>query len=205
MGNQEPWQVVTVQTGDDGQIQAYWHASGPRTVLLAHGRVYDAGSFVEYGNVLAENGFGVLRLNFRGYRGSLAGIEGLDARHLDVLGAARWAKARGAEKIVALGASMGGGAVFRAAAEAPELFDGLVGWSPVPIQRAWAQVLPVPKLVLWSAEEAMAAALTFYFQELADPKEQEVLPGSGHAQQIWDGPYRDLLVRRTSRFMEAVL
>lgn len=205
MEDREDWQAVSVETQDGGRVEAYWHSGDRGAVLLAHGRVYDAQSFEEYGNLLAQAGYGVMRLNFRGYHGSVPGGEGPGALYQDVLGCAGWVRDQGIDKVVALGASMGGGAVFRAAAHTPEVFRGLVGWSPVPIERELAQSLELPKLVLWSAEEAMAAALSFYYEDLAHPKERQVLPGAGHAQQIWNSPHRELLIDRTGRFLEAIL
>ncbi len=196
----EEWVALHIPTHDGGQVQAFWLPGAQAPFLLAHGRAFDADSFQEFGRVAHEAGHGVLRINFRGYRGSTAGSRGPDARDEDVLAAGSWLRQHTGQSAIALGASMGGGAVFRAASRERHLFARLVGWSPVPIPAELAATLTMPKLVVWSAEEAMAPALQTYAEQLAEPKTLHVFPGSAHAQNLWGGPHQSVLTELVLAF-----
>ncbi len=189
----DQWEELRITARDGGEVQAFWRTGVKRPLLLAHGRAFDADSFQEFGDVAHEAGHGVLRINFRGYHASTAGSSGPDARDEDVLGAASWLKQRTGLSAIALGASMGGAAVFRAAGRERDLFARLVGWSPVPIPDERALLLTMPKLVVWSADEAMAQALQAYSAVLPEPKALHVFTGSAHAQNLWGGPHQEAL------------
>ncbi len=199
-GVRDVWEEVRITTGDGGEVQAFWRVGMKPALLLAHGRAFDAESFQEFGDLAHESGHGVLRINFRGYHASMAGSAGPDARDEDVLAAASWLRQHTGHPTIALGASMGGGAVFRAATREPHLFWRLVGWSPVPIPAELASSLTMPKLVVWSADEAMAPALQTYAHELPEPKTLHVFPGNAHAQNLWGGPHQSALTQRVLAF-----
>lgn len=194
------WEELRIPARDGGQVQAFWRVGVKTPFLLAHGRVFDAQSFQEFGDVAHEAGHGVLRINFRGYHASTAGSAGPDARDEDVLAASAWIQQHTGHSVVALGASMGGGAVFRAASREPDLFTRLVGWSPVPIPTELASALAMPKLVVWSADEAMAPALQAYAHALPEPKALHVFPGRAHAQNLWSGPHQSVLAQLVLAF-----
>jgi alpha-beta hydrolase superfamily lysophospholipase len=195
------WHEVHLDTDDGGVVEAYWHRGQKGSVLLAHGRIYDAESFRAYGDHLADAGYGVLRINFRTYHGSSLGALGPDARYEDVLGAAHWIRAETGAPLVALGASMGGEAVFNAASREPTAFAALVGWSPMPLPAAAARSLRTPKLVVWSQTEGAAGLVAEFFSNLGEPKEHHVFPGEAHAQQLLQGPHAEELVRRVDAFL----
>lgn len=199
------WVEVSIETADHGRLQAFWRRGTRGAVLLAHGRVFDAESFRPYGEVLAADGYTVMRINFRGYHDSTSGRSGPGAQHEDVLAGARWLETTTGQRVVGLGASMGGGAVFRAAVQDADQFAAIVGWSPVPISADEARALHLPKLVVWSTEEPMAGALAFYYEQLADPKRQHLFKGDAHAQKIWAGPRRAALTQIVAGFLTEVL
>ncbi|MDA8200591.1 MAG: alpha/beta fold hydrolase [Thermaerobacter sp.] len=194
------WEELRITARDGGQIQAFWRAGGKTPFLLAHGRAFDAESFRQFGDLAHEAGHGVLRINFRGYHASTAGSAGPDARDDDVLAAASWLRQHTGHPTIALGASMGGGAVFRAATREPDLFGRLIGWSPVPIPAELVPALTMPKLVVWSADEAMAPALQTYAHELPEPKTLHVFTGNAHAQNLWSGPHQSALTQLVLAF-----
>lgn len=187
------WEELHIPARDGGLVQAFWRAGVKRPLLLAHGRAFDAESFQEFGDLAHAAGHGVLRINFRGYHASTAGSAGPDARDEDVLAAASWIRQHTGQSTIALGASMGGGAVFRAASRERDLFARLVGWSPVPIPFEHASLLTMAKLVVWSADEAMAPALQAYAAVLPEPKTLHIFSGTAHAQNLWGGPHQAAL------------
>jgi alpha-beta hydrolase superfamily lysophospholipase len=197
------WDEIRLESGDGGTVQAYWRPGSRGSALLCHGRVYDAESFREYSDEMAESGYAVMRINFRGYHCSRPGTKGPDARYEDVLAAARWLGNTTGRPVVALGASMGGSAVFRAAAETAAPFRALVGWSPMAIDGGAAQRLTMPKLVVWSRDEQAAPMIADYYRQLPDPKANHVFFGTAHAQQLLADESRGPLAGLVMDFLSA--
>src|SRR5262249_35800752 len=131
-----PARSVSFPTDDGGFVDADEYGSGARGVVLAHGARFDKGSWAKQARILAQKGFRVLAIDFRGYGRAKAGSattrpgEGLS---LDVLAAVRFLRASGTERVSVVGGSMGGGAAAQAAVECrPTEIDGVVLLAPAP-------------------------------------------------------------------------
>jgi pimeloyl-ACP methyl ester carboxylesterase len=175
---------ISFPTRDGGQVQGHLYGDGPHAVVLAHGRVFDKESWQILAGQLSDRGLRVLALDFRGYGRSTPGTEE-KALWLDVLGAADYLRQRGAQRVSALGASMGGGAVGRACVESPEgTFDKLILLAAAPIadpDRMKADSL----LFVVSREERMLPRVRQQFDLAPEPKRLEILEGSAHAQHVF--------------------
>lgn len=105
----------------DGTLLAATFLPGPTgascAVVLAHGFAASRRkpAYARLAEALAEQ-VDVLTLDLRGHGGSAGASTLGDAEHLDVAAGAAWLRARGLNRIVLVGASMGGTAVLHAAA-----------------------------------------------------------------------------------------
>lgn len=181
---------VSFTTSDGAVIYGDLYGEGKRAVILAHGAAFDKESWAPLARHLAEQGFRVLAIDFRGYGKSRGG----DLPHglaLDVLGAARYLRASGATTVDAVGGSMGGGAVAEAAAEAPAgLLDRIILLSPVPIENP-TQMRAGAYLFIASRGESLAPAVRVFYNQAPSPKRLVMLDGQSHAQNIFatgEGP-----------------
>ena len=138
----------------------------------------------------------MLAIDFRGFGESPVDVAGDRAHHFDVLAAVHYyLRKEGATTAAVIGASFGGVAAATAAVEEPGAIDRLVllGATPDPPD----EKLITRKLYLVTRDDANAAGLRLpglqaHFAKAPEPKELLVLPGSAHAQFMFD---RDLAPR----------
>lgn len=108
--------------------------SGTTTAVFAHQRNQDECGFWPYASTLAEQGVQVLLVNSCGYGETECPRDAnhvVDAGADAILAAAEWAREQGAERVVAVGASMGGTAAVVAGGRdgGAGLLDGVVDLS----------------------------------------------------------------------------
>ena len=130
---------VSFPTSDSGLVYADLYGKGEHGVVLAHGGRFNKESWGPQAKALAEAGFRVLAIDFRGY-GQSRGPGQADPLsaplYLDVLAAVRYLHQAGAKKVSVVGGSMGGGAAAEASiAAAPGEIDRLVLLAPMAINR----------------------------------------------------------------------
>ena len=114
-----------------GEVEADLYGSGTQGVVLAHGGRFHKESWKKQAEVLAQSGFLVLAVRFRGDGfnpdGSPGAFGSTADNAADVLAAVSYLHARGAKTVSAVGASMGGDAVGEAdAGSAPGNLDRIV-------------------------------------------------------------------------------
>lgn len=172
-------------------------------VVLAHMGAHGANqsSWASFARYAALQGFGALTFNFRADRSRLA---------LDVQGAIEFLREQGYSRIACVGASMGGTACIRAAAESD--LDGLVVisslWTTGSGPTGGALVvnheelgwLTLPKLFVTTENDGNGVPTTIkvMYEAAQEPKALEIFPGSVHGTDIFATPQgeelRDLLV-----------
>lgn len=144
-----------------------WGEDGDIGVILSHGAVYDADSWKEQGEQLAEEGMVAFA------------VEDTDPETL-IAAANMLEEEQGVEKIVIIGASAGGGTAIEAVNKAEIDFDRAVLLSPGGDATSIANI---PVLAIYSEEEG--------FEELeeaaetTDNLEAISIPGSAHAQELF--------------------
>ncbi len=121
---------IRFKAADGTRLAGYRLGRGRTAVVLAHQSRGDACQWAGYAKRLAKLGFLVIAIDFRGYGDSQYRI-GRAAGRLpaDVAAAAKVARARGARKVFAIGASMGGTAVLVAGANIRPQLSGVVSLS----------------------------------------------------------------------------
>lgn len=178
----QPPQTVSFPTRDGGEIYANLYPAGKRSIVLAHGAIFNKESWEPLAQFLAENGLTVLAIDFRGYGKSRPGRQSR-AMELDILAAIQFLKQSG-HNVSVLGASMGGGAAARAAIAAePGAIDKLILLSPVPV--AHPKKMQGNKLFIASKDEPMASQVKAQYRLAPEPKQLQLIDGSAHAQHIF--------------------
>jgi pimeloyl-ACP methyl ester carboxylesterase len=194
---QEPL-PVTFTTEDGGTIHADLYRRGEHSVILAHGAIFNKESWQPLAQLLANHGYSVLAINFRGYGKSTPGSEPA-ALYEDILGAIQYLRKQQKSATVAvIGASMGGGAAARAAAK--EKIDKLILLSAVPV--AHPEKMQGNILFIASKNEAMAKQIQAQYAKAPEPKQIKWIDGSAHAQHIFKTEQNDTLKRIIIDFLK---
>ena len=153
---------------------------GDRGAVLAHGAAYDAASWREQAERLAESGVAVLA------------VEDTSAR--SVAEAARYLKQeRGVSDVTLIGASAGTGGVLGAAKEDPGLADGVILLSGTGEVSGLGEY---PKLFVASEGEGLAEEVRRMAERAPGSRNEAlILPGDAHAQAIFETDQGERLMR----------
>lgn len=179
-------------TSDGVRLTGELRGRGDTVVILSHMFPGDRTSWAPFAHELAEEGYRTLTFDFRGY-GDSDGSRTVSQMWRDVLAAVQFARQEGAERIVLLGASMGGTASLVVAARedvdgvvtlsAPATFRGLV--APPEALRA----IEEPKLfVVAHGDRSPNATAQVLYAEARQPKRLLVVTGDEHGIPLIDGP-----------------
>jgi pimeloyl-ACP methyl ester carboxylesterase len=195
---------VSFPTRDGGIVFADLYGAGQRAVVLAHGARFDKASWKDQANQIANAGFRVAAVEFRGYGKSKAGPKSQspgDEMYLDILAAVDHLRAHGAKSVAVIGASMGGGAAANAVIQGgPGAIDRLILLAPVPIQHP--EHLSGPKLYIVADGDSLAPRVREQYAKAAEPKQLIVLKGSAHAQFLFTSDQSERVMLEILRFLQ---
>ncbi len=202
-------ELVSFPTQDGGVVYADLYGGSGRGVVLAHGGRFNKESWVKQARVLADAGFRVLAIDFRGYgqsKGGSGSAGGYDELRFDVLAAIRYLHDGGAKSVSVVGASMGGGAAAEASvAAAPGEIDRLVLLAPSAIDHP--ERMKGRKLFVVARDDPSASGtprlvkIREQYEKAPEPKELLILEGSAHAQYIFETDQGERLMREILRFL----
>jgi dienelactone hydrolase len=199
--------VIHFPTADGGVVHADLYGRGNHVVVLAHGGRFTKKSWKEQAIRLAEAGFRVIAIDFRGRgesRGGPASTGEEKELSLDVLAAVRHARESGATTVAVVGASFGGWAAAGASAEAPGEIDRLVILAGVVDE---PEKLTGRKLFILSRDDVRGGGILRLpeirdqYERAPEPKELVVLEGSAHAQFIFETDQSERLMNEILRFL----
>ena len=194
---EEQFREVSFETSDSGRVFANVYGEGEHGVVLAHGAVFDKESWSEQATQLANDGFRVLAIDFRGYGKSRAGSNRGDL-HLDVLAAVKYLRENGVKRVSVVGGSMGGGAAARASAQSSKGdIDDLILLAHAPIDTP--QELKGRKLFIVSKGDGLVSAIRKQHAAAPEPKELVVMKGAAHAQHIFKTELGEVLMNHIKR------
>ena len=202
-------QSISFPTRDGGLIFADAYGRGERAIVLAHGGRFDRKSWASQAKVLAEAGFRVMAIDFRGEGESRGGSQSRsleDGRPLDILAAVDYSRKAGAKSVSVVAASMGGDYAAEAAEVEPTAIDRLVllasgAYTPLTHMRG-------RKLFLVARDDANSDGprlprIRAQYAKALGPKELIVVDGSAHAQLLFDTDQGERVMREILRFLRA--
>lgn len=192
-------EAVTFPSADGVVLEGRLLGEGSVGVVLSHMRPSDQTSWWGFARELADEGYLVLTYDFRGYcPGGAAGCSGgeqdLGEIWRDVVGAVGFIRSRGAQRVVLIGASMGGTASLMAAAQegagadvvvtlsAPVAFEGM-NLTPDVLTRVSAAKL----FIAGTGDGSAAADAETLYASSPPPKRVEILTTDDHGTDILDG------------------
>ncbi len=200
-------QQIFFSTQDGGLINADVYGENDRAVVLAHGGRFNKESWVTQAHALANAGFRVVAIDFRG-RGRSRGGPGSrspdDGVHFDVLAAVRYLRQTGAKTVSVVGASFGGWAAAQAAVVAPGEIDRIVLLAATVDE---PERLTGRKLFILTRDDFSGGGvlrlpeIRKQYERAPDPKEIVILEGSAHAQFIFETDQGERLMREILRFL----
>ena len=200
---------VSFPTQDGGVVYADMYGRGERGVVLAHGGRFDKESWEKQGRVLAEAGFRVLAIDFRGRGQSRGGPQSKssdDGVQYDVMAAVRYLRENGSKTVSVVGASFGGGAAAEVSVESRiGEIDRLVLLAPSSIDEP--ERMKGRKLFITSRDDPQAdgsprlVKIREQYEKAPPPKELVILDGSAHAQFIFQTEQGERLMREILRFL----
>ena len=121
---------IRFRAADGTRLAGIRLGRGRKAVVLAHQSRGDACQWAGYAKRLARLGYLAIAIDFRGYGDSQTrGGRAAGRLPADITAAAKVARARGAQKVFAIGASMGGTAVLAAAANIRPRLSGVISLS----------------------------------------------------------------------------
>ena len=180
---------MTFTTKDGITLNGHVFGSGTRGVVLAHMYPADQTSWYAVAADLAREGYLVLTFDFRGY-GTSTGTKQIELIDGDMDAAYHEMLTLGAERVVLVGASMGGTAAMIVAAQepvagvatfsAPLEFQGLSAASSVPAVTA-------PKLFVGAQGDAGGPAAQELDRLATAPKQLKIFPGADHGTDLFGG------------------
>ena len=198
-------QEVSFPTEDGGVVHADLYGAGDHAVVLAHGMKFDKASWKDQALPLANAGYRVIAIDFRGYGKSHGGPKSQSPQnemYLDILAAAAYLREHGAKSVAVIGASMGGGASANAAVKGkPGSIDRLILLAPVPIEHP--EMINVPKLYASAQGDPITIQVKEQYAKAPEPKEMLLLDGSAHAQFLFTTDQNERLMKAILRFLSA--
>jgi dienelactone hydrolase len=201
--------IVRFLAGDGIRLIGVLLGTGPNVVVLAHqgggGAPGDLCAWIPYARRLRAAGYRVLVFDHRAFGSSAEPRSNARYRRvdLDVIGAVRLVRARGAQRVVLGGASLGGAAVvgaapaFRVPVQGVFTIGGTYLYGNVDA-RAAARRLTIPALFVAAEEDGEGRFVTeareLYDASPSADKRLAIFPGAAHgAPQLREAPVRELV------------
>jgi dienelactone hydrolase len=203
-------QLVSFPLPDgSAQIQGDLYGHGPRGIVLAHGGRFHKESWKKQATALADAGFVVLAVGFRGDRlnpNGSPGSFGSDTDNAtDVLAAVTYLHHIGATTVSAVGASLGGDAVGDADVRSkPGNIDRVVflgssgGDAP---EKLTGRKLFIVARDDTSGDGLRLPGISRNYEKAPQPKKLVILEGSAHAQFLFDTDQGPRLLNEILRFV----
>jgi len=206
---------VTFMTDDGVQLYGTQFGEGNVAVILAHqGTVgADQTGWYTFGKVLAEHGFTALTFDFRG-KGQSRGNFSYRTLDRDVRAAFHYLQDQGFDKILCVGASMGGTACMRTALDGYDFKAiGILASGPVAGVGSNALSIAIEEFANMNIPKLFITADRDFTSVVRDtrrmydaspyPKEIHILPGRVHGTDLFQTEAADDLTSILLRFLEA--
>jgi dienelactone hydrolase len=203
---------VTFTTQDDIILGGTMFGEGDFVVILTHMGMPGTtqSSWHPFARSLAERGFRVLTLDFRG-RGQSGGKPEINTLPFDMDAAIQYLNDLGYTHLACIGASMGGTACMRAALDHDLVGLGVLAsilsnGKPNEVSLDEIQQLNLPKIFIYGAYDFPTVITDMKSMSAAapEPKTVQVYPTFEHGTDIFDTEYGNQLSELLISFLEAV-
>jgi pimeloyl-ACP methyl ester carboxylesterase len=183
--------AVSFVTEDNLTIKGRLFGAGQTAVVFAHMYPNDQQAWWDFAAEVGGQGYAALTFDFRGY-GETGGSQDITRIDRDLAAAVRYLREQGYQRVILVGASMGGTAALKVAARdefdglvagvvavsAPESFRGLVARDDV-------GNIKVPILFVASDGDSSAVdSLESLYARASESKEQQVYTGDAHGTEL---------------------
>ena len=211
-----PTEAISFTTEDDLTIAGTLFGKGDVAVLLLHmglGSV-DQHSWHDFAQLLAEEGYTALAIDFRG-RGASEGnySRGLATNLIikDARAAVKFLQARGYNRLVCMGASMGGTTCLRLALEVD--LEGVVVIASTisigPDNKVTIEdlrQLAIPKLFIVGSRDIqnVVSDMSIMYKVAQEPKEEIIYDNAAHGTNLLLSPFGDDLRQQLLKFLDAL-
>lgn len=207
-GEPPPGETVRFTTGDGVELVGDLHGDGDVGVILLHMFQSDRTALSSFAALLADEGYTALTLDFRGY-GDSGGDRVIEDIWRDALAAVRFMRGRGFERIILVGASMGGTAALVVAAreelEAVVTLSAASSFMGLSIPPEAVELIEEPKLFVAAQGDSPAAVTAQQLYAAAPPPKQvEVVSGSDHGIDLVEGERAEAVRRLVVNFLSEV-
>jgi len=204
-------QQVTFTTPDGASLEGIVHGSGDVAVIFSVMGNCKRG-WKDMAELVAQNGMTALTYQWRGCMES-GGVDEDEIQKFvdDLRGAITFMRDQGAEKIVLVGASLGGCASAKLTVESQA--DGLVVVASPPEISQWGFAIEagdmdsdIPKLFITAKEDdTVPVELTQELYNLAaEPREWQTYPGTAHGTDLFDTQHSGEFQQRILEFILAI-
>jgi len=188
-------ELVHLRTEDSLELLGFLHtpltlASDSVAVVLGHELGANHGSWEPFASRLVEQGYTTLTFDFRGH-GASPGTRDFATLGLDAAAAIKFLTLQGFDRVVCIGASMGGTACLAAAAGGYEI-AGLgmlssprnIPGGPVLVSKSDFRAMTFPKVFMIAEEDYASPTFVADFiemvEEASEPKASYLYPGMAH-------------------------
>lgn len=203
---------VTFMTGDGVPLTGTRYGAGTTALIFSNMGDNEPAPWERMAPLFAEQGYLVLTYHFR-YPSRTSHFTPEMAAHTvdDLQAAVAFVRTQGAQKIVLVGASLGGMATAKVAATVQPVALVVMA-APADLLEFDFQVtadelaaITAPKLFIVSQDDTIvpAAATQHMFDLAAEPKEMQLYPSSAHGLQLLTTDHADALRQRLSTFITA--
>lgn len=199
---------VSFRSTDGTRLRGHLWARGPNAVVFSHMFGTTQSIWFDLAGKLAAQGYTVLTFDFRGV-GTSSGKLVIRHVHRDTLGAVRFIRRRKPEKVVVMGASMGGTSSIVAAGQTE--VDGLVVIASGMLfqgldARPYLPKLEMPKLFIVGTKDAPfnQSARTMH-ESTPEPKQLLMIPTVAHGTYMFrNTTHRDTIYEAIFDFLRKV-
>jgi len=202
--------TVTFETSDGATISGELYGSGKTAVIFSMMGNCKPG-WREFAQITAAQGFLTLTYPWRGCRASSVDETLIQKFLEDTRAAITFVREQGAEKIILVGASLGGVASAKLALESQA--SGIVILASPPSISQWNFEIQsadlntdIPKLFITAEnDKTVSASATRELYDLAaEPKEWQTYPGSAHGTDLFEGESGADLQQRILDFIQKI-
>lgn len=202
-----------LRTSDDVQIIAKQFGTGDLAVVLAHQGTFGANQrdWEPFARMIAARGYSAVTLDFRGYGLSKGDMTARYYLIRELRALIDYLHGNGYDRIVCIGASMGGTTCLRAAVEYDLEGVVVIGslWSngePTQVTKDELAALTIPKLFITTENDGydVPEAIKSMYEAAQEPKQLRIFPGEVHGTEMFKQPYGEQFTAELLAFLEAL-